>query len=432
MKNKLNYSQFMGLYIILEFLLIVVYMYKEPILGIIIWLLIMKISINITPKEPIGYLVAWLIASIPVSYLEITCEIGSHIFKIFHFCIVFLVLYLLKELKWRFSRIAIIICIMLFLQLFRNMFLDDFLGDTLISLFQEWIIVIPICLFYSYIKTKGKSKNYCLLVRRWSDCYFGMAVASAVGVLYQYIMMKRGVNLGYITFFPSRTVYDMTFTGYSVLSVVLGAGIVIAVDRLLLGFRFVYMMALVLCACACAVNSSRSGLFAAFVIVAIQLLQIKKRITIKKLFLFVSVAVIAILTIIILINNRESIRGKLLNDNGRIEILFDGIRKMSEEIQTFLFGVGASHVGEHNMFLEFFIANGCFAGILFLFFIGILLIKTRKSSMNFLGWHIFLSHQFFTSFFATTFLLPVLILLLAGKTKENGKQPLLHLEKNGC
>lgn len=411
----------------LEILLIILYMHKLAIIGLAVWFLIMILSMHIMKNDRLGYLVLWLIAKLPVSYLEISCEIGTHIFKLFNFCIVLLTLYLLSYARWKIklaNEWVTVIIVMLLLQLIRNLCLDGFFTSPLIELIQEWIIVIPICLFYAHSRTDHNKEKYLDLVNRWEDCYLYMVTASAIGVFYQFIMYRQGIRLGFITTFATRTVYDMTFTGFSVLSTLLGGGMVISVNKLLKRFQVRYLLSLILCAIACVINTSRSGLFAAMVIIVILMLKQFRnrwRISVKKIVLYCIFAIVAVIALIMLMETRISLKGtNLLNNNGRLDVIMEGLEIMTEDVGTILFGMGMySHVSQHNMFLEFCLRNGIIAGVLFAGFILMLLFKTRKSSMNYLTWHLFLSQQFFTGFFATTFLLPVIILLLAGNVKEN-------------
>lgn len=408
----------MGNFFLLEILMIIAYLHKVWIVGIVVWLLIMLLSMKIMKRDRLGYMVAWLIASIPVSYLEVTCEVGLHVFKLFNFCIVWLVLYLINS-KLMIRKAGTWIVAFLVLQLSRNMFMDDFGKTQLIALIQEWIIVIPICLFYAHIGTRRDNQKIVKIVEQWRDIYLVMATAVAVGVLYQYVMARWSINLGFSTHFAERITYDLTFTGYSVLSILLGGSIVLAVNKLISKFDFVQFGVLILCTIACAINSSRTGLFAAAVIVATQLLlEFKEGVNVRKLMLLFGVLVIAIVSVFVLISNRKSLENMgILNSNGRAELLEEGGKLLLSNMKVLLVGLGAAHTGEHNMFLEFSLANGLIPGMMFVTFIFVLLIRTRKSSMRYLAWHLILAQQFVTDFFATTFLLPILILLLAGNIK---------------
>lgn len=426
MRKLSRHTIYLSIFFLLEFLLIVTYLHKKPVPGLIVWVFIMFLSVRIMKRDKLGYLVLWLIASIPVSYLEITCEIGTHIFKWFNLCIVLLTIYLLKCARWKIklaNEWLTVIIVMLIFQLIRNLFLfEDFVGSPLIELIQEWIIVIPVCLFYSHIKVNRNTINTALLVRQWEGYYLNMVTACAVGVLYQYFMDRQGIRLGFITAFAVRRVYDMTFTGFSVLSALLGGGMVIGMSRLLRHFRVSYLLSLILCALACAINTSRSGFLAAFVVIAILMLKQFHngwKISVKKIMLYCIFAVVAAVSIFMLMRTRISLKGvNLLNDNGRFDLIIEFVKTILVEAKTFLFGTGMySHISQHNMFLEFWLRNGTIAGVLFIGFILLLLFRTRKSSMNYLIWHLFLAQQFFTGFFAATFLLPVLFLLLAGNMK---------------
>lgn len=426
----------------LEVVLIITYMHKFAAISIIVWIIIM-LDQYYKRKSTVDYWIKLIILSLPISYLEINCEVGAHIFKWYNFSILcfgitMLNLIIRKGMKIEKKSFIILTAIILF-QLCRNLFTTDWKG-ILSELVQEYIVVITVWLFFNYKRFQDKdlSAREQLMVQssEWTDKYQLVTFASAICILYQFLLYTLfGQVVGFITFFPARTVYDMTFTGYSVLSALLGGGLIISLTKILNGERIarnaLYMVIIFM---GCGFNTSRSGLYAAIIIMLIMIaLSLNK----KKGFMIATVILIPVLLLMIfsiniMLSNRNSLTGQtLLSDNGRFALMKQGLETIFSDINALLFGLGINAqyyikgvTIQHNMFLEMLELNGLILFIPFVVVVLMFLRYTKEKENRYLLWHILLSHQFYSSFFATTFLLVVLILSISSRPKN-------YLKKSG-
>lgn len=411
---------------VFETILIIAYMHKMAVLGFAVWIILMIVQ-YFKKSNAVDYWVRLIILSIPISYLELSCEAGSHIFKWYNFCILGLAITLLCKTKIERKSFAILFGALIF-QLFINLFNSN-LYTVFAELMQEYITVITIWLFWNYKREqyrlkdkKDKLESQCV---KWTDTYLMIASTSSISVIYQYILYTFfNVSVGKITVFPSRTVFDMTFTGYSVLSVLLGAGMIISLSKLLKGYQiYKHVACLLVTAVGCAINSSRSGLFAALLVMAIMVAFSKKKTKFVIMILVIAVMVVS-LSMLLTSRNAQDIYS-LLGDNDRINLAISGVSLIFSNSKYLFFGLGidASATGavaaQHNMFLEFLELNGLILFIPFFVAVIYIIICTRKKENRYLLWHILISHQFFSSFFATTFL-PVVVILTLSSSDGTG------------
>lgn len=415
---------------VFETILIIAYMHKMAALGFAVWIILMIVQ-YFKKSNAVDYWVRLIILSIPISYLEVSCEAGSHIFKWYNFCVLGLAITLLCKTITKIERksFAIIFGALIF-QLFINLFNSN-LYTVFIELMQEYITVITIWLFWNYKReqyrlkdTKDRLESQCV---RWTDMYLMIASTSSISVIYQYILYTFfNVSVGKITVFPSRTVFDITFTGYSVLSVLLGAGMIISLSKILKGYQiYKHVACLLVTAVGCVINSSRSGLFAALLVMVIMVAFSKKKSKFVIMILVIAVMVVS-LNMLLTSRNAQGIYS-LLDDNGRINLATSGGSLIFSNLKNLFFGLGidASATGavaaQHNMFLEFLELNGLILFIPFFAAVIYIIICTRKKENRYLLWHILISHQFFSSFFATTFLPVVVILTLSSHAEDKNK-----------
>lgn len=418
-------------FITLELLLILSYLYKQMALGIIIWLLIVAFLYK-RKKSTLDFLVKCLIASIPVSYLEITCEIGFHIFKLYNFTVLLIVLFFIRVIQKERMKVnkSILLAFLLIMtmQLVRTMMCND-LPSAFIELLQEYITVFPVGLLLIYSKNLKQEIETQVDASEWLDLYYYTIIAVSIGVLYQFmIYMLSGVRIGFTTIWQGRQVFDLLFTGYSVLTVFIGGGMLIAVSKLLDGKKaFENMLILLLTGLACAINSSRSGLFSAIiVIIFLFVLAIFKKRSLRYV-LFYGFPVIILITYVIsfLVRHRQSLQiGGLLFANNRDVVAQLAVDQMSNNIGFILFGTGINGakiygISQHNMFLEMWTLNGSIFLFAFVILIISLLYITRNKSRNYLFWHILIGHQFISSFFATTFIVPILFIVLCSEDNKH-------------
>ena len=421
-------------YIVLELLLIISYLYKQMVFGIIIWCVIVAFLYK-NRKNRLDILIKCLISSVPISYLEITCEVGFHIFKIYNLIILLLILYLLNAIQKARMKVnkSIILAsiIVLSIQLIRTLLCTD-LPSAFIELIQEYITVFTIGLFAIYIKNVHSLKDVHFNVNEWVDLYYYTTISASLGVIYQFLIYTTsGARIGNTTIWLGRQVFDLLFTGYSVLTVYIGGGIIIAVSKLLNGDRAIFhLFSLFLTGFACAINSARSGLFSAILIVLIMfVIALMKKKKIRYALIYgIPVFLFMAYTISFLVSHRQSLQGgSLLFANNRDVVAHYAFEQMFSNALYFLFGKGINSpkldgISQHNMFLEMWTINGTIFLFAFIVVVIALIYKTKNKSERFLLWHIFVAHQFISSLFASTFIVPVLLIVLCSEDENIQKK----------
>lgn len=418
-------------YIGLELLLIISYLYKQMVFGIIIWCIIVAILYK-KRKNRLDLLIKCLIASVPISYLEITCEVGYHIFKIYNFIILLLILYLLNVIHKAHMTVNKSILLasigILSTQLIRTLFCTD-LPSAFIELIQEYITVFTIGLFAIYIINVHKFTNVHFNVNEWLDLYYYTTVSASLGVIYQFLIYNTsGTRIGYTTIWLGRQVFDLLFTGYSVLTVYIGGGIIIAISKLLKGDTAIFhLFSLTITGFACAINSSRSGLLSAILIVLIMfVVALLKKKTIRYALLYgAPVFFLMAYLVSFLIRHRQSLQGgSLFFANNRDVVAHYAFEQMFNNALYFLFGKGINSpkiegVSQHNMFLEMWTLNGTIFLLAFVVVVIAIVYKTKNKKERYLLWHILIAHQFISSLFASTFIVPILLIVLCSEDEVN-------------
>lgn len=415
----------------LECILIIACMMRSVAVSIIVWTLIAALLYMKKESWP-DFWVQLLIASVPISYMTIFLSDGGKIFKWYNIALLGLDLTVLLRMKKQNAKVnrnvfLTLVSILLF-QLVRNLLLKK-TDHLLVELMQEYAAVITVWMFFEYIRMeRANVTNLYRLCEKWTSLYLNTTLASGVCVIAQReIYLFTGRLIGKATIWAGRQNFDMTFTGYSVLSVFLGGGMVIAVINLLHSKRktlsFVQLLFL---AYACVVNSARSGLFASIVIILLMLLQSLRRYgTAKRALLFgIPIIIGMIISLFYLLQTRTSLQiVGLFDATGRQDLIDQAFQIMTSNASTFLFGVGVNGAealgisAQHNMFLEMWVLNGTILLIPFVIVVFMILWKTRRRKNRYLLWQLLFAHQFYSSFFATTFL-PVVLILTFGSYDE--------------
>lgn len=413
------------IFFILECVLIIACMLRSVAVSLFAWAVIVILSFY-KKENWVDFWIRVLILSLPISYLTIISFTGeSKIFKWYNFAILGLNLTILFKMikeKARVNKITLyVLLLVLFIQLGRNLLSSNY-THLFAELVQEYFTVITVWMFCQYIRMEHRNDtNLGLMCEKWTSLYLDATLASGICVVIQRLVyILTGIIIGFAKIGERRQIFDMTFTGFSVLSVFLGGGMVIAVNNLLHGKqKLLSFIQFIFLAFACVVNSSRSGLIASIAIIILMLfLSLKKRGTAKRTLLF-GIPIIGgmVFSLIYLMQTRTSLQTVgLLAANGRLDLIDEAVSIMTSDLFNFLFGVGINGQytlgisSQHNMFLEMWVLNGTILFIPFVLTVFMILWTTRHRKNRFLLWQLLLAHQFYSSFFATTFVPVVLIL----------------------
>lgn len=280
--------------------------------------------------------------------------------------------------------------------------------ESLIEAIQIYMIIITtsltlVCL--KYIRNKIYKEEYI-------NIYIYMVYATSIGVIFQYMLSSYfNISLGKITYVANRAIYDLLFTGYSVLSIYLASGIVLIIisskhinSKKIIGI-IIILISIVL-------NTSRTGLYGAIIILGLYyFIKSIKKMSIRSICLLISMCIVGIIAINIL----ASMRGAAIFElSGRERTYFLGIQKFLENP---LFGTGFAKsdyniVLAHNFIIEYLMQLGIIGASPIFFLIIILLFKARKSYLVYIILYFLICGLFVTEIHANTFINVILILIL--------------------
>ena len=361
-----------------------------------------------------------LIFSIPVSYIGILGMDMHHAFSWYMIVLVLFTIYLfhifIKERKRIQLTGLLSIIIMFFLLIVSNLNSNNFLV-AITEITQMFTVILPIYLYINISKKQDVRADDCIKLLSH------VISATSICVIFQYFMYKlSGISLGYITVFNNRITFDLLFKGYSVLSVFIGIGIVINIVAMIKKFNIMVLFKIIVHVIAIIVNSSRTGLYSAvvvtFLIIVSYIINSKK----IKISIILTVPLVFVLGILFLMKYSRYNISSFMYDNGRIENLFDGINVLVSSAKNFLLGAGFSKAdyGEvmstHNFIIGTLMNAGVIVSLIIFGFVLYILKKYKHSNCIYICWHILLSSMFITSFFANTFIVPCVLVLIASNT----------------
>lgn len=237
-------------------------------------------------------------------------------------------------------------------------------------------------------------------------------VATAIATIYQFTMYEFGnFNLGEITIFNNRIIYDLIFKAYSVLSLFLSLGVIIVINNIIeliiqrkITFKIFIEKAikLLIIVGAIFINTSRTGILAAilttFIIMCnfLKVMTKKQRKVIIVLFIIVSVFLIIFFSL-----SRKDMT--FFNDNGRFLTYKNALDFIFESPINFILGCGLyegnySHMLPHNFILELMTTSGVIITTISIYLIYKLIRFIKDSKYKFLFYNILIGSMFITCF----------------------------------
>lgn len=237
-------------------------------------------------------------------------------------------------------------------------------------------------------------------------------VATAIATIYQFAMYKFGnLNLGEITIFSNRTIYDLIFKGYSVLSLFLSLGVIIVIndiieliiERKIKSKNFIEeVLKLIIIVAAIFINTSRTGILAAIFTTFILMCNFLKVMTKKQRKVTIVLFIIASALLIMFFSlSRKDMT--FFNDNGRLLTYKNALTFTFESPINFILGCGLyegnySHMSPHNFILELMTTSGIIITTTLLYLIYKLITFIKDSKYRYLCYNILIGSMFITSF----------------------------------
>lgn len=411
------------IYLILEVITIFLYMingylgfFSASVLFIYLW----KYSkYTIENKVIIS-----MILSIPFYNIGILGMDMHHIFSWFIISLIIYTIMLLVKLyrkEYILSKKCICLGISLIFLLIVNIVLKQDISSSFTDLLQILTMIVVILLTYCARNTfskKIRKEDIYIWINKISITIIAIAICTILQCIVYEITQKK---IGFITLFPQRTVYDLLFKGYSVLSIILGIGIIINITNIIqkrekIG---VNIIGLTLCIIAVIINSSRTGLFSALLISICIIISnfIKKNKILRanrkqlwKCFAFFILIIFCAIIIFLLIQlSREN--ENIFSDNGRIITYENAIKTIFENPNNFFIGYGLSlinynHIIPHNAILELILRLGVIFTVEVIgLFIYLLKYINNNTYTKYIVWHIIISSMFVAGFYEMTFMI---------------------------
>ncbi len=357
-------------------------------------------------KKYVETIIDLLILSLPLHSISIFGTYINHIFSWPIILLTFISFYnintiIKKHIKFSMLSLALFIisCVILFIS---NILMGDF-SIGLIKICQILLMAIPII-------TTFLCKNEIILEVNsdyWEKIIYkikNVILAVAIGVLIQYIFYNLfNINLGNITIFPNREIYDLFFYAYSVLSLFLSLGIIILTNNLLKNFKLIDLLQIFIILIAIILNSSRTGLMSGiitiFIMLNIKIKNIKKK---QKLFFNIGFLAIAIGVVFIFLLHRNELTN-FFDNNARFSTYGHGLELIFTSIKVFFLGNGLNtnnyiEILPHNLILETWVTCGILFTAIVMFAIVYLLYYLKNTQYKFLIYDILIGSMFITCF----------------------------------
>lgn len=376
--------------------------------GVVIYRLTRVIRIKNARIEK--ELLSLLIYLVPFSYSAIIGE--NHIFSMYNAILIIFIIYgvyksIFNNKRYNIKYIILSVATIGFLLI--KVLMSNNILSALIESIQMILIIFIVAVgiqlnkYYPLTKEElnDKMKEYIQIV-------FGTALA----VIMQYILDRYlGIAVGNITYFPGRTIYDLLFIGYSVLSIYLGTGSIMIYIYTQGKLEIKDMLGIFMILLAIVVNSSRTGLVVCILMLGILFFKkIIKRITIKEIFMGIIALSMSITLIGVLVESRGI--NSIFDANGRDTAALEGIELF---MKSPIIGVGLipedyKIMLPHNFIIQYLMQMGMIGGILVASYIFKSLIDLKDTKLKYLNIFILIGGLFVTDLHANTFYTVILIM----------------------
>ena len=346
---------------------VVAYM-VNPTLGFVLTSATVLVILSRPGRAPLDKLITALVITMPMYAIPIIDGL-HHIFSWSTFLLFMLTIYAAAHVQ-RISSIAFVTVLPIVAFTIATHFLNDNAGEGAYYIIQFLLFVLPLVVVYScrdWVATVIDRDAAQRLLRTLASTL----IACALGVFIQaFVHTTTGNIIGSVSFFRNRVSYDLTMNAYSVLSVILSVGLVLAPSLFRRGLWLQGTMLIVFCGGAILVNTSRSGLVIGSLVLLISLL-------------FPPAGINRILPRLALIpaagfvywlykSYAASARGtrSLFDDNGRATTYDQALATIGSDLPTLLLGIGYNSVAytsmsPHNFLLETVLRSGLIVSIAF-------------------------------------------------------------------
>lgn len=280
---------------------------------------------------------------------------------------------------------------------------------TIVDVIQILIFLLPIVSFFNI-------RNRILLAEDYKDklidIYVNVVTITSISIIIQWILYNFiGTEIGYVSLFSlgRRVVFNGLYKGMSVMSIFLGSGFVFLVIYLSHKTKkrgSIIKMALILLGIL--VNTSRTGL--AGIAIAL-LLYYAKTFSHKIKAQTVLLGGVGVFGIVYVVRKMSSVRGNILDDNGRFLTWIDGINIWKSSMKNLLFGAGfedsiwkiGGGMTSHNMLIQSLAQCGAIGTLLFIALFLMYYKVIKHSDYRFVVYYFIITGMMVTDFYANPF-----------------------------
>ena len=252
------------MYIIFEILLIMSYLLNDY-LGFAMSIIIFSLLIYKNKKNIYKNFADILVLSLPLYSLSIVGDKINHAFSWILIMLLILSIYnfflIIKERKTISKKSFALLLLGIVLLIISNVRTFPVYG--LIEVGQVLMMIIPIittCICKDIITKKINKKDFNNVIKRIEDVIIATAICTIIQCIAYYVL---NMSIGKISIYPNRIIFDLFFKAYSVLSLFIGIGIIIAVIRIIKSLQerkieYTEICKLIVFIIAIVINSSRT------------------------------------------------------------------------------------------------------------------------------------------------------------------------------
>lgn len=302
----------------------------------------------------------------------------------------------------------------------------------LIEIGQVLMMIIPIITTYmckDMIIKQIEKKDFKRIIIEIEDVITATAICTIIQCIMYYLF---NISLGKISIYPNRIIFDLFFKAYSVLSLFIGIGIVIAVVRIIQSIKekkidFTQIIRITIFITAIVINSSRTGIMSAIITTLIIInsknIKIESR---KKRITNLIFIIIAIVSIVLISLTRKDMNN-IFSDNERNKTYIYGLNLITQNPINLLLGNGLStknyeYTMPHNFILETLTTSGIVVTALVILYFTKLLLYIKNTNYRFIVYCILIGSMFITCFYGNPFTTVYMILAIIDEEMKRVKK----------
>jgi hypothetical protein len=390
-------------------------------LGLVFFLL--NCLLVLLRKHPVVYkTMLLLIMALPFSFIGIGGIEMTHVISWYNIFLVTFILLNIKHLSL--SGPASLSIIVVFSCLFIGTFWASDTEKAWIEIMQIMVMLLPTVLIFCSRKIFPLSSNEII---KLLSIYGHVAFCTSIGMILQYyFVFFRGTDIGIVNYSGAgRIQCYVLFRGASILPIFMGSGFVTLFMQNLYKRSITDSLEMIIIFFAMVLNSSRTGIFALFCIIAyVMLIRLKNNFSFKTFLLIAILSIGALWGLDYIMSTRENLES-FTDDNGRETTWINGLNIWLDNPRNFFFGEGFTGgmwdgiTKTHNFVIQTLAQNGIIVATIVFGLIFVFVKTTWRSSFKYIGWYILLSCLLVTDIYANAFTSVAFILICLQSIHSN-------------